>query len=197
MPGSSGPPESLGSVVLSTKIEGGKFKFTDRGGMHLSDKAYWIEMITAGSVGNELRPEHLSVRGTTANLGGKALVFSVDFTAASATVVFDDEKYEVAVPAGSITIDVLYRLVTLLPRRAGFVASYERYLDANEMHVNPGGTITCVSTAEDVDLGGNVVKACRFDVTSDDHVFMSLWVDDAGRLVQTCLEGTKWLVTRS
>jgi hypothetical protein len=132
-----------------------------------------------------------------ANLGGKASAFSADFTAASATVSFDDQKYEVAVPAGSITVDVLYRLVTLLPRRAGFVASYEHYLDANEMHVNPGGTITCVSATEDVDLGGRVVKACRFDATSDDHVFMSLWVDDAGRLLQTCLEGRKWLVTKS
>jgi len=195
--GSSDPPQSVGSVVLSTKIEGGKFKFTDRGGTHFSGKSYWIEMITAGSVGNELRPEHLSVRGTTPNLGGKALAFSADFTAASATVALDDETYEVAVPAGALTVDVLYRLATLLPRRLGFVASYEHYLDANEMHVNPGGTITCVSASENVDLGGKAVKACRFDATSADHVFMSLWVDDAGRLVQTCFEGTKWLVTRS
>jgi len=196
MPGSSDPPQTMGSVVLSTKIEGGKFNFTDRADLQFSGKSYWIEMITAGSVGNELRPEHLSVRGTMPNLGGKALTFSADFTEASATVTFDDTKYEVAVPAGTITVDVLYRLVTLLPRSAGFVASYEHYLDANEMHVNPENTITCASATESIDLGGKPVTACRFDVSSGDHVFMSLWVDDAGRLVQSCLDGTKWLLAK-
>jgi len=196
MPGSSGPPEVLGSIVLSTRIEGGKFTFTDWAGLQFGGQPCWIGMTTVGSLGNELRPEHLKVRGTLANLDAKTTEFSADFTATSAIVTFDDTKYEVDVPTGTITVDVLYRLATLLPRRLGFVASYGHYLDANMMHVNPGGTITCAAT-EDVDLGGNTVKAFRFDVTSDDHVFMQLWVDDAGRLVQSCLDGGKWLVAKS
>ena len=196
MPGSSGPPESLGTIVLATKIEGGKYSFTDRADLQSGGKPYWIEMITAGSVGNELRPEHLNVRGTTDDLDGKTFEFSADFTATSATMTSAGKKREVAVPAGSITVDVLYRLATLLPRRAGFVASYAHSLDANEMLLKPGGTITCTSATENVELGGKAVKSFRFDVTSGGHVFMSLWVDDAGRLVQTCLDGRKWLVAK-
>lgn len=195
--GPSGPPELLGSVILSTRIKGGKFTFTDWAGLQFSGTPCWIEMTTAGSVGNELRPEHLSVRGTMAILDSRALEFSAVFTATSATVTFGDKTFDVAVPGGTITVDVLYRLVTLLPRSAGFVASYEHYLDANEMHVKPGGTITCASATENVDVGGKTVKAFRFDVTSGDHVFMSLWVDDTGRLVQSCLDGTKWLVAKT
>ena len=194
--GSSAPPESLGSVVLDTRIEAGKFTFTDRGDMQYGGKPWWIEMTTLGTVGNELRPEYLNVRGTTPNLDGQTTDFSAQFTAAAATVSYADKSYDLAVPAGSLTVDVLYRLVTLLPRRAGFVASYGQYLDANAMKVNPGGTITCASATENVDVGGKAVKAFRFDVTSDGRVFFSLWVDEAGRFVQSCLEGNRWLVAK-
>jgi hypothetical protein len=197
MPGSSSPPESLGSFVLTTKVEGGKFNFTDRADLQIRGQPYWIEMTALGPVGKELRPEHLTVRGTTDDLDGKTFEFSADFTATSATMTAEGKKRQVAVPAGTISDAALYRLVTLLPRRAGFVASYEHFLDASELNMKPGGTITCASATENVDLGGKPVKTFRFDVTSGDSMFLSLWVDDAGRLVQACLDGRKWLVAKS
>lgn len=194
-PGTSAPAESVGTVVLDTKIEAGKFTFTDRADWRSDGKAYGIEMVTAGSVGNELRPERLNVRYTTAD-PDKTFEVSASFTAASATVTSEGKQSQLAVPAGTLTVDVLYRLVPLLPRRAGFVVSYAKYLDANAMVVNPGGTITCTGANEKLVVAGKSVSAFRFDVTSDGRAYLSLWVDEGGTLLQTCFEGTRWLVAK-
>jgi hypothetical protein len=194
-PDSSAPAESVGTVVLSTKIDAGKFTFTDTADWRDDGKTYGIEMITAGAIGNELRPERLNVRYTTADPDTNVDV-AANFTAASATVTSQGRQSELAVPAGSLTVDVLYRLVTLLPRRSGFAVSYAHYLDANAMVVNPGGTIACMSATEKLDVAGKQVNAFRFDVSSDGRVYLSMWVDEGGRLVQTCFEGTRWLVAK-
>ncbi|HEX5010656.1 MAG TPA: hypothetical protein VFY71_09655 [Planctomycetota bacterium] len=195
-PGSSGPPVALGTIVLDTKVDAGKYTFEDRGDGQADGKPFWIEMSVRGAVGNELRPESLSVRSSMKYPDGKTYEFSADFTASAARVTFDDQTREVAVPAGTLCVEQLYRLGPLLPRRAGFVASYEHYLDANEMVVKPGGTIECASAAEEIQRESKAVKAFRFDVTSEGRVVFSMWIDDAGRLVQTCLDGRKWLVAK-
>ncbi len=192
-----GTAQDMGTVVLTTQVQDGRFTFTDRTDLQWQGAPYWLELSAAGPLRGELRPQTLDVKGTTDDGDGATFEFKATFDAASASVDSKGNAKTREVPAGTLSDAALHRLVTLLPRRKGFVARFERFLDASEMLVKPGGTITCTGQ-ETVEAGGKKVEAWRFDVDGGDgrEAFYSAWVDGDGRLLQGCFDGYKLLVAK-
>jgi len=190
----AGEVRALGRVTLATSIERGEITLRDRVDITWDEAPHWQEVVSHGALRRELRPSSLRVRGT-AEGGGDAPEVLADLDATSLRVTLGEATRTEPLPPGTVGDAALWRLVTLLPRRPGFAVRLEHVLQTARLQRLPGATLFCTGS-ESVELEAGPVTAHRFDATRDGAVFLSAWVDDAGRLVQACLDGRRWWVAR-
>lgn len=179
-------PSEAGTIVLATEVSATGVTLRDTYDLHAGARRVSAVVTTRCRANDWLSPTRIECAGD----GGEMPSFTATVAGSQATVRTAEGTQQRELPADTVTLEALLRIVALLPRAKGTRVALPHVLETGEWGLREGYVVTSLGP-ELVGAGEGALPCTKFAVDRSYGRAMVLWVDAGGIVQRMLVDGDK------
>lgn len=176
-----------GRIVLKTEVADTGVVLSDRMKLTYRGKELSLELTQQCKKDNYLSPQKIESNGKGDDEVG---TFVAKIEQGKATIRSNAKERQIDLPSGTVTNWAFYRLVALLPRKAGTRISFGQWMESEEMNLKKDFVAECLG-AESLRFGDKEISCTKYRLTGTGIREAMFWVSEDDLLRQVVLDERK------